>query len=109
MPEYSSRGGIDAEGTRSSVRFPLHFPVLILSENRELAGMTENISGNGVLFRLNERLPVNATVEFLLEISAGELCGENTAAVHCLGRVIRSYEERSTCFAAAVIEEYRFQ
>jgi hypothetical protein len=108
MPEYSSDFEIDVVETRSAVRFPLHLPVLILSENRELAGMTENISGNGVLFRLEERLPVNAPIEFLLEISAGELC-DDTAAVHCLGRIVRSYEEHSNCFAAAVIDEYRFQ
>lgn len=109
MSEHSSRFEIDAEGTRSSVRFPLHLPVLILSNNREFAGTTVNISANGVLFRLKEQLPVDAPVEFLLEISAGELCGDNTAAVHCLGRVVRSYEEHSNCFAAAVIDEYRFQ
>lgn len=109
MTKYSSHYEVDPDGTRSSVRFPLHFPVLVLSESRELAGMTENISGNGVLFRLKERLPVNASVEFLLEIPAGELFGDNTAAVHCLGRVVRSYQEHSNCFAAAVIDEYRFQ
>jgi len=109
MSKYSSRYEIDTEGTRSSVRFPLHLPVLILSQDRELSGTTENISGNGVLFRLKESLPVNASVEFLLEISGSELCGGDTAAVHCLGRVVRSYQERSNCYAAAVIDEYRFQ
>jgi hypothetical protein len=109
MPEYSSSIEIDAQGARFSVRFPLRLPVLILSENREFAGTTENISANGVLFRLKEHLPVNTPVEFLLEISAGELFGDSTAAVHCLGRVVRSYQERSNCFAAAVIDEYRFQ
>ncbi|QNI30353.1 PilZ domain-containing protein [Alloacidobacterium dinghuense] len=108
MSQYSSHFDIDAEGSRFSVRFPLRLPVVILSENREFTGMTENISANGVLFRLKEPLPVNASVEFLLEIPAGELCGD-TAAVHCLGRVVRSYQEHSHCFAAAVIDEYRFQ
>jgi hypothetical protein len=109
MTEYSSHFEIDAEGSRFSVRFPLRLPVVILAENREFTGTTENISANGVLFRLKERLPVNAPVEFLLEIPAGELCGDSTAAVHCLGRVVRSYQEHSHCFAAAVIDEYRFQ
>lgn len=109
MSEYSSRYEIDTEGKRSSRRFPLHIPVMILSQNRELTGVTENISGNGVLFRLKEQLPVNAPVEFLLEISGSELCGDDTAAVHCLGRVVRTYERQSDCFAAAVIDEYRFQ
>ncbi len=109
MSEYSSRFEIDAQGSRFSVRFPLRLPVLILSGDREFVGTTENISANGVLFRLKDRLPTNTKVEFLLEIPAGELFGDSTAAVHCLGRVIRSYEESSSCFAAAVIDEYRFQ
>jgi hypothetical protein len=100
---------INAEGNRFSMRFPLHLPVRILSGNREFSGTTENISANGVLFRLTASIPVDAPVEFLLEISADELGGQNAAAVHCSGRVIRSYREQSNCFAAAVIDEYRFQ
>lgn len=100
---------IEPEGTRSSVRFPLHLPVRILSGNREFSGMTENISATGVLFRLDSSIPVDAPVEFLLEISAEELDGQNIAAVHCAGRVVRSFKEHSNCFAAAVIDEYRFQ
>jgi hypothetical protein len=94
---------------RSAVRFPLHLPVRILAENRELIGTTENISASGVLFRLQEKLALDAVVEFLLEIPAGNLSDENTAAVHCLGRVVRSYRRHASCFAAAVIDEYRFQ
>ncbi|HEX3438040.1 MAG TPA: PilZ domain-containing protein [Pseudacidobacterium sp.] len=94
---------------RSSVRFPLHLPVRILSENREFSGTTENISANGILFRLSEDLPAGAPVEFLLEIPAEVLCGDNTAAVHCTGRITRSYEEKPYYFAAAIIDEYRFQ
>jgi hypothetical protein len=96
-------------GMRSSVRFPLHLPVRILTGGRELVGTTENISASGVLFRLQEKLALDTAVEFLLEIPAGNLCGENTAAVHCLGRVVRSYQRHASCFAAAVIDEYRFQ
>ena len=109
MSEYSSRFEIDAQGSRFSVRFPLRLPVLILSGDREFVGTTENISANGVLFRLTEHLSANTKIEFLLEIPAGELFGDNTAAVHCLGRVIRTYRESSSYFAAAVIDEYRFQ
>jgi PilZ domain len=100
---------LDLDGMRSAVRFPLHLPVRILSENRELAGTTENISASGVLFRLQENLSLDVQVEFLLEIPAGNLCGNSTAAVHCLGRVVRSYQRQTSCFAAAVIDEYRFQ
>jgi hypothetical protein len=100
---------LDADGMRSSVRFPVHLSVTILADDRQIVGVTENISSNGVLFRLDEQLPADTLVEFLLEIPAGKLNGEDCAAVHCLGRVIRSYTEHSRCYAAAVIDEYRFQ
>lgn len=109
ISDYSSRFEIDAQGSRFSVRFPLRLPVVILSGDREFVGITENISANGALFRLQDCLPTDTPVEFLLEIPAGELFDDTTAAVHCLGRVIRSYRDRSSCFAAAVIDEYRFQ
>jgi hypothetical protein len=100
---------IDANGVRTSVRFPIHLPVRIMAEDRELAATTENISSSGVLFRLEESIAVNVPVEFLLEIPAGNLTGNHAGAVHCLGHVVRSYEGRSSCYAAAVIDEYRFQ
>jgi hypothetical protein len=109
MKAKAYSAGLHLDGTRCSVRFPLHLPVRILTENRELAGTTENISASGVLFCLPEKLSLNAQVEFFLEIPAGNLGGDNTAAVHCLGRVVRSYQWHASCFAAAVIEEYRFQ
>lgn len=99
----------EADGERFSMRFPLHLPVRILSGNREYVGITENISANGVLFRLDSAIDLNTPVEFLLEISEDELANSGTAAIHCLGRVVRCYEEHSHCFAAAVIDEYRFQ
>lgn len=99
----------DPGGLRSSVRFPVELSVTILANRREIVGVTENISSNGVLFRLSEQLPTDTSVEFLLEIPAAKLNGEDCAAVHCLGRVVRSYTDHSSCYAAAIIDEYRFQ
>lgn len=100
---------IEAGGVIRSVRFPLHLPARLLAGDKEWVATTENISASGVLFRLEESLPLDVRVEFLLEIPAEQFCGETTAAVHCLGHVVRSYREHAECFAAAVIDEYRFQ
>jgi hypothetical protein len=107
--EHISTYAVEPRGSRSSVRFPLHLSARILAGNREFAATTENISASGVLFRMTEQLPTDTAVEFLLEIPAEELSGEGCAAVHCLGRVVRSYKDCSSCFAAAVIDDYRFQ
>ena len=109
MKEEALSLEIDVNGVRSSVRFPIHLPVQIIAEDRHVAGTTENISASGVLFRLEENIAVNVPVEFLLEIPSGNLPGEHTGALHCLGRVVRSYQGNSSSYAAAVIEEYSFQ
>ena len=71
--------------------------------------MTENISASGVLLKLDECLPVDTPVEFLVEVPAAVLNGQSTAAFHCLGRIVRSYQQSASAYAAAVIDEYRFQ
>lgn len=96
-------------GVRCAVRFPLRLPVTILALGREFQAMTENISASGILFCLDEVLPVDTAVEFLVEVPAGVLNGQSTAAFHCLGRIVRSYQELASAYAAAVIDEYRFQ
>jgi hypothetical protein len=48
-------------------------------------------------------------VEFLIEIPEGTIGAQQTAAVHCTGRIVRSYVESSKAFAAAIIDEYSFQ
>jgi hypothetical protein len=48
-------------------------------------------------------------VELLVEIPAGTLELTHTAAVHCRGRIVRSYWKNGSPWAAVVIDEYRFQ
>jgi hypothetical protein len=45
----------------------------------------------------------------LLEVPNDGTYGEATAAIHCVGHVIRSFEQDGFCFIAAVIDDYRFQ
>ncbi|MBT9333277.1 PilZ domain-containing protein [Paracidobacterium acidisoli] len=96
-------------GVRCAVRFPLHLPVRLIVEGIVYEGQTENMSASGVLLRLNKLLTSGQKVEFLVEIPSGMFGLQQTAAVHCTGRVIRSYHEETYTYAAAIIDEYSFQ
>jgi hypothetical protein len=87
----------------------LHLRVTLLADNRDYEALTEDLSASGVLFRLQKPLREESHIEFLLEIPAGMLDFSVTAAVHCSGRIVRSYWKQGQAFSAAVIDEYRFQ
>lgn len=98
---------------RTAIRFPLELPVHLMTSGKLYEGTTENISANGVLLRLNNipepELEPGVEVDFLIQVEKGLTGPEETAAIHCLGRVVRSYQDGSTAHAAAIIDEYRFQ
>jgi len=94
---------------RSAVRFPLHLSALILVGGQRIEAVTVNISTNGILLRMAEAPTVEGELEFLLEVPNDGTYGEATAAIHCVGHVIRSFEQDGFCFIAAVIDDYRFQ
>jgi hypothetical protein len=94
---------------RSAVRFPLSLPVHLMASDRLYEGTTENISANGVLMKLDENIAPGTNVDFLIQVTEGATGPDETAAIHCLGRVVRAYEHESTPHAAAIIDEYRFQ
>lgn len=102
-------GGQDKPRLRASVRFPITLPLHLVAETRQFDAVTDNISASGILFHLDELLPPGTEVEFLIEIPEGTIGVQQTAAVHCTGRIVRSYVEQSQAFAAAVIDEYSFQ
>lgn len=98
---------------RTAVRFPLTLPVHLLTSGKLYEATTENISANGVLLKLHEqpesKLIPGDNVDFLIQVAEGTTGPEETAAIHCLGRVVRAYEDGPNSHAAAVIDEYRFQ
>lgn len=102
-------GARDWRPLRGAVRYPLHLRVTILCDGQQLEAVTEDVSASGILLRLQEPLEAGKTIEFLLEVPAGALGFSATAAVHGTGRIIRSYLKQQQPFAAAVIDEYRFQ
>jgi hypothetical protein len=94
---------------RAAVRFPITLPLHLVAAAKQYDAVTDNISASGILFHLDELLPPGTEVEFLIEIPEGTIGVQQTAAVHCTGRIVRSYVESAKAFAAAVIDEYSFQ
>ncbi len=105
----STPGTRDWPACRGAVRYPLQLRVTVLADGRDYEALTEDFSASGVLFSLREPLREGSHIEFLVEIPAGTLEFSVTAAVHCSGRIVRSYWNDGQPFAAAVIDEYRFQ
>lgn len=94
---------------RSAIRFPLSLPVHLIASDKLYEATTENISANGVLFKLDEVIAPGTRVDFLIQVAEGTTGPAETAAIHCQGRVVRTYQEGSAAHAAAIIDEYRFQ
>jgi hypothetical protein len=94
---------------RSAVRFPLSLAAQVITEGKLYEAKTVNISANGVLFQLDEVLEPGTKVDFLIHVAEGTTGPDETAAIHCLGHVVRAYQEGDIAHAAAVIDEYRFQ
>jgi hypothetical protein len=96
-------------GLRCAPRFPICLPVHVMADAKEYEATTDNISANGVLLRMKELLSPGTVVEFLIQIPEGAIAPNESAAVHCTGRVVRSYRRPRMTYAAAVIDEYSFQ
>jgi hypothetical protein len=93
---------------RCAVRFPLSLPIRVITDRGEYDATTENISASGVLFRSKEDLGVDSRVEFLLKMPANVVGTEVDVTLHCVGRVVRSFQGLQDYHAAAVIDDYRF-
>ena len=69
---------------------------------------TENISANGVLFRMDADVPVGSAVDFTLSLPADVVGAEADVQVDCRGRVVRSFDDGGRRGVGVVIDEYRF-
>lgn len=94
---------------RGAIRYPLHLRVTFMVEGQDYQGVTEDLSASGALLRLEKPLQSGQNVEFLVEIPSGVLELSMTAALHCSGRIVRSFWKAGEPWAAVVIDEYRFQ
>ena len=91
---------------RTAVRFPMKLPLQLQTPQGEVAATTENISANGLLF-VSDQLPdVNSRIEFTIAMPSAVMGAEKDVTIHCIGRVVRHYEQGGQKKAAAVIDEY---
>jgi PilZ domain len=114
------RGYADVQG---APRFPIKLPVALKStlpaSQSAVAGQagqvaaktieTENISANGVLFRMDADVPVGSAVDFTLSLPADVVGADADVQVDCRGRVVRSFEDGGRRGVGVVIDEYRFE
>jgi hypothetical protein len=101
----SRKGYTDVQG---AARFPIKLPVSL----KTAAGNTvetENISANGVLFRMDADVPVGSAVDFTISLPADVVGAEADVQVDCRGRVVRSFQDGSRRGVGVVIDEYRFE
>ncbi len=109
-------GYADVQG---APRFPIKLPVALKSAGNQLgttirgdAGKaieTENISANGVLFRMDADVPVGSAVDFTISLPADVVGADADVQVDCRGRVVRSFADAGRRGVGVVIDEYRFE
>ena len=90
---------------RTAVRFPMKLPLQIQTPTGELQAVTENISANGLLFVSEQMLEVNSRIEFTIAMPAAVMGSATDVKIHCVGRVVRSFQQDNASKAAAVIDE----
>ena len=110
------RGYTDVQG---APRFPIKLPVAFKSAVNQggaaaqIVGEktieTENISANGVLFRMDADVPVGSAVDFTLSLPADVVGADADVQEDCRGRVVRSFEDGGRRGVGVVIDEYRFE
>jgi len=102
-----SRGYTDVQG---AARFPIKLPVALKTGGNDQTIETENISANGVLFRMDADVPIGSSVDFTISLPADVVGGDADVRVDCRGRVVRCFEEQSgRRGVGVVIDEYRFE
>ena len=101
----SRKGYTDVQG---AARFPIKLPVA-LKAGATGKIETENISANGVLFRMDADVPVGSSVDFTISLPADVVGAAADVQVDCRGRVVRSFDDAGRRAVGVVIDEYRFE
>ena len=102
----SRKGYTDVQG---AARFPIKLPVALKAGAGGKTVETENISANGVLFRMDADVPVGSAVDFTISLPADVVGADADVQVDCRGRVVRSFQDGSRRGVGVVIDEYRFE
>lgn len=96
-------------GVQGAPRFPIKLPVAMKSGASGSTVETENISANGVLFRMDADVPVGSAVDFTISLPADVVGAASDVQVDCHGRVVRSFDDGGRRGVGVVIDEYRFE
>ena len=97
------------EDLQSAPRFPLHLSASVKSQSGAYTAETENISANGVLFAMDNDVPVGSMVDFTILLPAEVVGARQDVQIDCRGRVVRSFEDRGRRGVGVVIDEYHFE
>ena len=97
------------EDMQGAPRFPLHLSASVKSQTGAFLAETENISANGVLFAMDNDVPVGSMVDFTIMLPADVLGAKRNVQIDCRGRVVRSFEDRGRRGVGVVIDEYHFE
>jgi hypothetical protein len=103
-----SRPASQREEVRCAVRFPISLPVVLSSDNGEIAALTQNVSASGVVFELDTPVQAGLEIRFSLRMPSAVLGTPRDVLVHCQGRVVRCSKNQSHYQAAATIDDYQF-
>ena len=108
MTEAQVRTG-HYEDMQSAPRFPLHLSAKVRAQGGAYPAQTENISANGVLFAMDNDVPVGSMVDFTILLPADVMGARQDIQIDCRGRVVRSFEDRGRRGVGVVIDEYHFE
>ena len=97
------------EDLQSAPRFPLHLSASVKTDGTAYSALTQNISANGVLFAMENDVPVGSIVDFTIMLPAEVVGARRNVQIDCRGRVVRSFEDRGRRGVGVVIDEYHFE
>ena len=97
------------EDMQSAPRFPLHLAASVKTQGSAYSAETENISANGVLFAMDNDVPVGSLVDFTILLPAEIVGLRRNVQIDCRGRVVRSFEDQGRRAVGVVIDEYHFE
>src|SRR3984893_11439058 len=97
------------EDMQSAPRFPLHLAASVKTHDSAYSAETENISANGVLFAMDNDVPVGSLVDFTILLPAEIVGLRRNVQIDCRGRVVRSFEDQGRRAVGIVIDEYHFE
>jgi hypothetical protein len=90
---------------RKHQRFELHLPFEIVHGSRsKVHGETKNVSSAGVLFTVEDQLPLGESIEYLITLPRSPGARKDVR-LRCVGKILRGDAE--SAFAAS-LERYEF-